>query len=220
MCGIFGIVLNNTKKENIYKLIVGGLLQLQNRGYDSAGLCVFNKDIFEIYKFASTNTENALHKLVELTLCLDNNNNINIGIGHNRWATHGVKNHINAHPHLSNNKNFVIVHNGIIENYNDIKQFLINQNYHFYSQTDTEVIVNLIDYNYNFTNDTYEAISKTINKLKGTYALLIQSLHEPNKLFCVKNGSPLLVGKSKNSIIIVSEKSGFNNNIDKYKIKD
>ena len=116
MCGIFGIVLNtkNIKKTDICDLLINGLLQLQNRGYDSAGICSIQNDQFTINKYASTNTINALDKLISMKL----NYNAYIGIGHNRWATHGMKTDINAHPHLSNDGNFVIVHNGIIENYN------------------------------------------------------------------------------------------------------
>ena len=213
MCGIFGIILKNN--ENIYNLIINGLLQLQNRGYDSAGLSIIKQDSFEVHKFASTNTENALDKLIQLNLIPEENTCI--GIGHNRWATHGIKSDANAHPHLSNNKEFIVVHNGIIENYCELKQKLIKNGYTFYSQTDTEVIVNLIEYNYfNKTNNVFEAIKETICELRGTYGLLIQTLHEPNKLFCVRNGSPLLIGQNENMVIITSEQSGFCNTMSNY----
>jgi len=213
MCGIFGVVLsNNNNNENVYELIISGLKQLQNRGYDSSGLSVISNDKIEVYKYSSTVNENALEKLKKLKLI--KNKVIKIGIGHNRWATHGIKNDTNAHPHLSNNKNFSIVHNGIIENYNELKQQLIKYGYTFYSQTDTEVIVNLIDYNYN--NNMTDAIKKTIYDMRGTYGLLIQSLYEPNKLFCVRNGSPLLIGQNENSVIISSEQIGFCNMVNNY----
>jgi glucosamine--fructose-6-phosphate aminotransferase (isomerizing) len=142
-----------------------------------------------------------------------------IGIGHNRWATHGVKNDTNAHPHLSSDSNFVIVHNGIIENYNEIKQKLIKEGFIFNSQTDTEVIVNLLQYNYNNsvedTNMT-DIIKQTIEELRGTYGLLIQSLYEPNKLYCVRNGSPLLIGQNDEEVIVTSEQSGFCNKMSNY----
>jgi glucosamine--fructose-6-phosphate aminotransferase (isomerizing) len=216
MCGIFGIVLNNT--DNIFKLILDGLIQLQNRGYDSAGLSVILNDSFNVHKYASTNEENALQKLENKILeeNINLNNYIYSGIGHNRWATHGIKTDINAHPHLSNNKNFSIVHNGIIENYNELKKHLIKNGYTFYSQTDTEVIVNLIDFNYNINNNTFEAIKNTIANLKGTYGLLIQSLYEPNKLFCVRNGSPLLIGQNEDRVIVTSEQSGFCNMVNNF----
>jgi glucosamine--fructose-6-phosphate aminotransferase (isomerizing) len=215
MCGIFGIVLNNNNNnENIYKLIIDGLAQLQNRGYDSSGFSVIKNNLIEINKYASTNEENALQKLEKLNLQQDAP--IKIGIGHNRWATHGVKNDANAHPHLSNDKNFVLVHNGIIENYYELKQLLIEKGYIFYSQTDTEVIVNLIQYNYSLLKNVFESIKKTIIELRGTYGLLIQCTYEENKLFCVRNGSPLLIGQNEDRIIIASEQSGFCNMVSNY----
>ena len=216
MCGIFGIVLNtkNIKKTDICDLLINGLLQLQNRGYDSAGICSIQNDQFTINKYASTNNINALDKLVSMKL----NYNADIGIGHNRWATHGMKTDINAHPHLSNDKNFVIVHNGIIENYTELKNMLIGEGFTFYSQKDTEVIVNLLQYNYSISNNknVFETIKKTIGELSGTYGLLIQSLYESDKLYCVRNGSPLLVGQNEEEVIITSEQSGFCNRMSNY----
>lgn len=205
MCGIFGLVL--LKNENLYELIINGLIQLQNRGYDSTGLCGINKDNFEIYKYTSTNEMNAIDKLCDLKLkSLDH---MYIGFGHNRWATHGVKNDINAHPHLSNSGNFAVVHNGIIENYNVLKKYLITEGFTFKSQTDTEVIINLVEFNYIKYNNVYEAIKKTIESLTGTYGLIIQSIFEPNILYCVRNGSPLLIGQNEDKVIVTSEQSGF-----------
>lgn len=221
MCGIFGIVLLpkniNQKSENIYKIIINGLIQLQNRGYDSCGLSIINKKkIFNVLKCASTNEINAIDKLLGIINVLKSDTS-SIGIGHNRWATHGMKTDVNAHPHLSNDSNFVIVHNGIIENYNILKSMLIEKGFRFFSQTDTEVITNLIQYNYSFTNGSvFEAIRKTISELTGTYGLIIQSLHEPNKLFCVRNGSPLLIGQTEDRVIITSEQSGFCNMVSNY----
>jgi len=218
MCGIFGIILNN-RNENIYKLVINGLAQLQNRGYDSAGISILKDDAINVYKYASTNEENALEKLEKLNFVKDNDNTIYSIMGHNRWATHGIKNDTNAHPHLSNNKKFSIVHNGIIENYNELKQQLIKNGYIFHSQTDTEVIVNLIEYNYKDSKkckNTFEAIEQTIKELRGTYGLLIQSVYEPDKLFCVRNGSPLLIGQNEDRCIITSEQSGFCNMVNNY----
>jgi glucosamine--fructose-6-phosphate aminotransferase (isomerizing) len=218
MCGIFGIVLNNNK-ENIYNLIINGLIQLQNRGYDSAGICMIKNNKFVLNKCASSNKINALDKLMSVKDIKESNDNPCIGIGHNRWATHGVKNDTNAHPHLSVDSNFVIVHNGIIENYNEIKQKLIKEDFIFNSQTDTEVIVNLLQYNYNNNqegNDMTNIIKKTIEELRGTYGLLIQSLYEPNKLYCVRNGSPLLIGQNEEEVIVTSEQSGFCNKMSNY----
>jgi len=161
--------------------------------------------------------------LINLKHIKDVKDNIYIGIGHNRWATHGVKNDINAHPHLSGDAKFVIVHNGIIENYNEIKQKLIKEKFFFNSQTDTEVIVNLLQYNYSNnilnnikSNSMTDIIKQTIEELRGTYGLLIQSLYEPNKLYCVRNGSPLLIGQNEEEVIVTSEQSGFCNKMSNY----
>jgi len=205
MCGIFGIILS--KNENIYKLVINGLTQLQNRGYDSAGVCCIKNGQFDIHKYASTTTMNAIDKLVSLNLI--SNKDTYVGFGHNRWATHGIKNDTNSHPHVSNMGKFTIVHNGIIENYRELKDFLISCGYYFISQTDTEVIANLIEYNYEVTKNILEAISITINSIRGTYGLIIQCVHEPNTLYCLRNGSPLLVGQNEDKVIITSEQSGF-----------
>lgn len=211
MCGIFGIVSAN--QENIYERIINGLIQLQNRGYDSSGLCVLNNKHLEVHKYASTPKESSLQKLQEKCL---NKGLHSLGIGHNRWATHGVKNDTNAHPHLSNNKHFAVVHNGIIENYLELKQELINNGFTFFSQTDTEIIVNLISFYYNKLGDTLQSIQATIAKLQGTYGIIVLDLLSPDKLFCVRNGSPLLVGKSDDFVIITSEQSGFCNLVSNY----
>ena len=218
MCGIFGIILD--KPDNVYQLVINGLIQLQNRGYDSSGIATIKDNNYEIHKYASTDKINSLDKLINILINDDNiykeNNDLYVGIGHNRWATHGMKTDVNSHPHLSNNKNIVIVHNGIIENYNELKKFLIKNEYIFYSQTDTEVIANLIDYHYKINNNILESIKKTIDLLEGTYGLIIHCLNEKNKLFCVRNGSPLLVGQSEDRVIITSEQSGFCNMVNNY----
>ena len=225
MCGIFGI-LKTEKNTNIYKIIIDGLIQLQNRGYDSSGICTLdNNNNFNIHKYASTTTTSSIEKLLSLEL---NNTESQIGIGHNRWATHGAKNDINSHPHISNNKQFVLVHNGIIENYQELKSFLLNNGFTFYSQTDTEIIVNLISYYYNLYDNevnkenlsisekTFNAIEKTINNLEGTYGIIVLNNLESNKIYCVRNGSPLLIGSNDDYSIITSEQSGFCNMINTY----
>ena len=216
MCGIFGIFTTKSNKENIYDKIINGLFQLQNRGYDSSGLSVLNKSKIETYKYASTVNESSLDKLKKLNLIQCESDEIYQGIGHNRWATHGIKNDTNAHPHLSNDNNFALVHNGIIENYAILKQFLIENGYTFYSQTDTEVIVNLISYYYNISNDTFTALKDVIDKIQGTYGIILLDVFNPDKIFCVRNGSPLLIGKNEDCVIITSEQSGFCNLIANY----
>lgn len=210
MCGIFGIV--SSKQENIYEKIINSLIQLQNRGYDSSGLCILRDNHLEVHKYASTTAESSLQKLQKV--CLDSY--ASLGIGHNRWATHGVKNDTNAHPHLSNNKQFAIVHNGIIENYTELKHFLTENGFVFFSQTDTEVIVNLISFYYDKLGDTQKSIESTIADLQGTYGIIVIDAKCPDKLFCVRNGSPLLVGKNDDCVIITSEQSGFCNLISNY----
>ena len=237
MCGIFGILttnINNQTNQNLYQIIINGLIQLQNRGYDSSGICLLdttnnqsenqlnNISNVIITKYASTSNESSIDKLLKNKPDLSNNN-IQLGIGHNRWATHGGKTDNNAHPHISFCNKFVIVHNGIIENYQDLKNFLIEKNYTFYSQTDTEVIVNLISYHYNQllteTNHklkTFNAIKKTINELQGTYGIIVINKDEPNNLYAVRNGSPLLIGYTEEYAIITSEQSGFCNMVNTY----
>jgi glucosamine--fructose-6-phosphate aminotransferase (isomerizing) len=157
--------------------------------------------------------ESSLQKLQEKCI---NKGLHSLGIGHNRWATHGVKNDTNAHPHLSNNRQFAVVHNGIIENYAELKKMLISKGFTFFSQTDTEIIVNLISFYYDQLGDTQKSIEATITDLQGTYGIIVVDLKSPEKLFCVRNGSPLLVGKSDNCVIITSEQSGFCNLVSNY----
>lgn len=216
MCGIFGILTTKSNKENIYDKIINGLFQLQNRGYDSSGLSVVNKGKIETYKYASTASESSLDKLKNLNLTHGEEDEIYQGIGHNRWATHGIKNDVNAHPHLSNDNNFALVHNGIIENYAILKQILIDNGYIFHSQTDTEVIVNLISYYYNICYDTFKALDFAIRKIQGTYGIILLDVNSPDKIYCVRNGSPLLIGKNEDCVIVTSEQSGFCNLISNY----
>jgi glucosamine--fructose-6-phosphate aminotransferase (isomerizing) len=214
MCGIFGIV--STTRQNVCEKIIQGLIQLQNRGYDSSGLSVLDVSTGElvVHKYASTKSENSLDKLQRLSLF--ETPTAYLGIGHNRWATHGIKNDINAHPHLSNNKQFAIVHNGIIENYMELKHMLIKEGFVFVSQTDSEIIVNLISFYYNKCRDTQTSIQLTINDLQGTYGIIVLDSKSPDQIYCVRNGSPLLVGKNDDCIIITSEQSGFCNLISNY----
>jgi len=217
MCGIFGII-TKTKISELRKIIIDGLIQLQNRGYDSSGICVLNNNELEVHKYASTDTITSLNKLISLNLD-QNRESLSLGIGHNRWATHGGKSDINSHPHLSNDKNFALVHNGIIENYQELKKMLIREGYTFYSQTDTEVIVNLISYHFNEQqekNGIEKAIGKTIADMQGTYGIIIIHINTPDKIYCVRNGSPILIGCNDDSAIITSEQNGFCNMVNTY----
>ncbi len=210
MCGIFGITSNT--KSDIHNKILDGLKLLQNRGYDSSGLCTIDDaNGFQIAKYASTLNECSLQKLENRVI---NFANACVGIGHNRWATHGIKNDTNAHPHISNNGKYALVHNGIIENYNELKRMLQSHGYVFYSQTDTEIIVNLIQFNYN--ESLVNSLAKTIGMLQGTYGILLLHMDEPTTMYCVRNGSPLLVGKNENCVIATSEQSGFNGQVASY----
>lgn len=211
MCGIIAILSNY---YNCPKILIDGLKQLQNRGYDSAGISTLT-DKINCLKYASSSQVDSILKLEEE---LHQIGDSNIGIGHTRWATHGGKTDLNSHPHISNNGKICLVHNGIIENYKQYRDFLIEKNFYFYSETDTEVIVNLIEYNltHGDCNDFSSAISKTMEKLSGTWGLVIMNLDEPNKLYCVRKGSPLLVSDEGESVIITSEQSGFNGKINNY----
>lgn len=216
MCGIIGII--SSIDIQIIDRLISSLKQLQNRGYDSAGICYLENNMFHIHKYASTDKHNALDILKSVEGDLDLHMRLKIGIGHNRWATHGPKNDINAHPHTSNDKSIVLVHNGIIENYSKIKNMLTNNGYTFYSDTDTEVIVNLLQYCRNGNKDASfkEVIKMTIEQLNGTYALVILNRTEPTMMYCVRNGSPLLVGHDSHSVYVCSEQSGFCGKVNTY----
>jgi glucosamine--fructose-6-phosphate aminotransferase (isomerizing) len=218
MCGIFGILTTSTT-ENIYQQIIGGLIQLQNRGYDSSGLGVVEQGnaLIDIHKYASTSTLDSLEKLREKTAHLTTPNG-GAGIGHNRWATHGMKTDKNAHPHLSQSGRFAIVHNGIIENYAELRDELMEKGFTFRSQTDSEVIVNLVEYYAAFESNatTYDSLNCVIQRLHGTYGIILVDVKTPDHLFCVRNGSPLLVGKTDNTVLITSEQSGFCNQVSNY----
>jgi glucosamine--fructose-6-phosphate aminotransferase (isomerizing) len=218
MCGIFGILTTSTT-ENIYKQIINGLIQLQNRGYDSSGLGIVEQGHtqIDIHKYASTGSLDSLVKLREKTAHLSTPKG-GAGIGHNRWATHGMKTDKNAHPHLSQSGRFAIVHNGIIENYAELRDELMARGFTFRSQTDSEVIVNLVEYYaaYESNANTYDSLNCVIQRLHGTYGIILVDVETPNHLFCVRNGSPLLVGKTDNTVLITSEQSGFCNQVSNY----
>lgn len=210
MCGIIAYLGHNSKK--LFQILYGGLQMIQNRGYDSAGLCSILKNEFNIKKVASTKDQSALDLLKIYKDDFDGH----VGIAHTRWATHGAKTDANAHPHIDFYGQFALVHNGIIENYSQIKKMLMGNGYQFRSETDTEVIVNLISYYYRLENNVETAINKAISQLEGTWALCIITTLQPTKLYLCKNGSPILLGFNENEIIIASEIAGFCNYIRQY----
>lgn len=210
MCGIIACLSININTANT---CLKGLVQLQNRGYDSAGICSIINHKFINTKYASDN-ESAL---IKIELEKINHNFSNISIGHTRWATHGPKTDINSHPHISSDGIFSVVHNGIIENYLELKNMLIENEFTFKSQTDTEVIANLLAYFYNLCNkDITNTIQKTINKMQGTWGLVIMCIDTPDNLYAVRHGSPILISHDNEYCIITSEQSGFCNMMNNY----
>ncbi|MEO0083837.1 MAG: glutamine--fructose-6-phosphate transaminase (isomerizing) [candidate division WOR-3 bacterium] len=191
MCGIVGYVGN----KNINEVIIKGLERLEYRGYDSCGISVIAQD-----KILTVKTEGRLQKLK--TMLASSPLFGNIGIGHTRWATHGVPNDINAHPQFDCQQKIAVVHNGIIENYQVLKQWLIERGHKFVSETDTEVIPHLIEEHYE--GDLLLAIQHSLKLLEGTYGLAIISTHEPNKLFVARKGSPLILGICADGEFIVA----------------
>lgn len=210
MCGISAVI--SKQGANSLKVLLDSLKQLQNRGYDSYGVsCIVNNKL-KIHKKASLDTIGDSFQTFadELT-----NWSSIISIGHTRWATHGIISDKNAHPHISQSGEICLVHNGIIENYSKLKEFLITNGYSFYSETDTEVIVNLIDFNKR--KSTIEsAIAATVDMLEGTYGLAIQCIDTPTNIYLIKNGSPILIGENDNYLMACSESSGFLNQIRHY----
>ncbi len=192
MCGITGYAGKKEAKE----FLLEGLKRLEYRGYDSSGICTFEE--------AGLKTVKAEGKLINLAKRIPQENLCsNIGIGHTRWATHGAPTEINSHPHLSQDGNFAVVHNGIIENYRELKNELEEKGFEFVSQTDSEVIPMLLQYNYK--GNVLEAIIKTIKMLKGAYALVILSAYDKDNLYGVRKDSPLIIGKGDNENFIASD---------------
>lgn len=218
MCGIVGYL----GSDLFIEYILSGLKLLQNRGYDSVGLCYLEDRELSIIKYASTNNEDSLELLERKVLDLDikKQNGIFASIGHTRWATHGARTNINAHPHIDNKNRISLVHNGIIENFQELKTQLLEEGYVFHSQTDSEVIAVLIGKYLDEGETMNSAIKKTVSRLYGTWALVIMNKESPNKLWITRNGSPLLLGMENDFIMIVSEQIAFSNYIKKYIVID
>ena len=193
MCGIVGY----TGEEQAAPILLDGLAKLEYRGYDSAGLAVFNGTEIEVVK--AKGRLQALRQLTNDGLAMEGFT----GIGHTRWATHGEPSVVNSHPHLNQDKTIAVVHNGIIENYQPLRDRMIRKGYTFVSQTDTEVLAHMLDYYYK--GDPLEAISKVLTRVEGSYALGIIFKDHPGKLFAVRKDSPLIVGKAETGCFIASD---------------
>lgn len=200
MCGIVGFVGQGNTKD----ILLSGLSRLEYRGYDSAGIALYSRP-FTVVK--------AVGKLKELKKKVAASGECELpcsmGIGHTRWATHGKADEKNAHPHLSMHKEVVLVHNGIIENFADLKNFLQEKGYSFYSDTDTEVAVNLIEYFYLKEKDVLKALLAVQKELKGSYAFAIMFKDDANTLYAMRKDSPLVVGKGENGFYPASDVSAF-----------
>ena len=200
MCGIVGFVGQGNTKD----ILLAGLSRLEYRGYDSAGIALYSQP-FTLVK--------AVGKLEELKkkVAADKECQLpySMGIGHTRWATHGKASEKNAHPHLSMHKEVVLVHNGIIENFAELKNFLQEQGYSFYSDTDTEVAVNLIEYYYRKDKDILKALFSVQKELKGSYAFAIMFQEDDKTLYVMRKDSPLIVGKGENAFYLASDVSAF-----------
>ena len=199
MCGIIGYI--GSKKAT--PILINGLLRLEYRGYDSAGIATIEKDGLSVMK-----DKGRVKNLYNLEGIDDLEGTI--GIAHTRWATHGKPSKENSHPHLDNSNNFAVVHNGIIENYSDLKEFLEKNGYTFYSQTDTEVIPNLIHYYYtkdksNDKDRILRAVQHTCKDLKGSYAIQVISKYMPDNMIVVRKDSPLVIGKGDGECYVSSD---------------
>ncbi|GAA0108700.1 glutamine--fructose-6-phosphate transaminase (isomerizing) [Clostridium tertium] len=192
MCGIVGFV----GKKEASPILVEGLSKLEYRGYDSAGVAVLDDGEIKVRKFKGR-LKNLADDLEQSPL------KGSMGIGHTRWATHGEPSDINSHPHTNENATISVVHNGIIENYIKLREWLKGKGYEFYSETDTEVIPNLVDYYYK--GDLFEAVVKATSKMEGSYAIGVICKDEPDKIVAVRKDSPLIVGVGKEEYFIASD---------------
>lgn len=193
MCGIVGYV----GKEQAAPILLEGLERLEYRGYDSAGMAVYDGEKIDVVK-----AKGRLQVLRELT---NNGEELmgTVGIGHTRWATHGEPSVTNAHPHYNKDKSIVIVHNGIIENYQQLRDYLGRKGYVFISQTDTEVVAHLLDYYY--TGDPLEALAKVLARVEGSYALGVMFQQHPGEIYAVRKDSPLIIGTSEDGNFLASD---------------
>jgi glucosamine--fructose-6-phosphate aminotransferase (isomerizing) len=200
MCGIVGYI----GYREAYPIIIKGLKRLEYRGYDSAGIMLFDGDDLKVSKTKGKVTD------LEERSSTDKNAKGIIGMGHTRWATHGVPNDVNSHPHLSNSGNLAVIHNGIIENYEPLKKELIKRGYVFHSDTDTEVLVNLIEEVQKKDNlKLGKAVQVALNQVIGAYAICVFDKQKPDEIVVARLGSPLAIGVGKDEFFIASDASPF-----------
>lgn len=200
MCGIVGYIGH----REAYPIIIKGLQRLEYRGYDSAGVMVYNEDGMLVCKTKGKVADLASKCEGELNLAG------NLGMGHTRWATHGVPNDVNSHPHVSNSGHLSIIHNGIIENYEPLKIELIKRGYKFESDTDTEVLINLIEDVQKTDNlKLGKAVQVALNQVVGAYAIVVFDVRKPNELVVARLGSPLAIGIGENEFFIASDATPF-----------
>ncbi|HRA99291.1 MAG TPA: glutamine--fructose-6-phosphate transaminase (isomerizing) [Ignavibacteria bacterium] len=195
MCGIVGYIGNRECLE----FIIDGLKRLEYRGYDSAGVAILNEH-GNILSYKKKGKVKELESQFDKDILAGKT-----GIGHTRWATHGEPNDINAHPQMDMTGNIAIVHNGIIENYKTLKKKLEKENFTFTSDTDTEVLANLIQYHFKIFNDFEKAVRISLNEVEGAYGIAILNKSEPDKIIIARNGSPLMFGLGKDEIIVSSD---------------
>lgn len=200
MCGIVGYI----GYREACPLIIKGLKRLEYRGYDSAGIMLFDKKELKLSKTKGKVADLEKRIVQEITT------SGHIGLGHTRWATHGIPNDVNSHPHLSNSGNLAIIHNGIIENYDAIKKTLVKRGYVFKSDTDTEVLVNLIeDIKINQNLKLGKAVQVALNQVVGAYAIAVFDKTKPDEIIAARLGSPLAIGVGKGEFFIASDASPF-----------
>ena len=198
MCGIVGYI----GKDNAKDVIIDGLKRLEYRGYDSAGIAlIVDGEIFTYKKQGKIrNIEVELRRVPVYS---------NVGIGHTRWATHGKPNDINAHPHLDCTKKIALVHNGIVENYAELRRELTEKGHTFTSQTDTEVIVHLIEEELKHSSDFFTAFLSAVKRLQGSYAIAVITLHQPDTIFVARKDSPLVIGLGEGENFVASDVPAF-----------
>lgn len=200
MCGIVGYIGH----REAYPVIIKGLKRLEYRGYDSAGIVLYDGEKLKLSKTKGKVSDLEKKSAEEITT------NGTIGMGHTRWATHGVPNDVNSHPHYSNSGELVIIHNGIIENYEPLKKELINRGYTFKSDTDTEVLINLIeDVQKSHNLKLGKAVQVALNQVVGAYAIVVFDIKKPNEIVAARLGSPLAIGIGENEYFIASDATPF-----------